>query len=299
MKFYRFFLLGFLLLGISFFLTGCNFPLAKKKKAALKIFSNPQATVFLNGNHMGQTPFSDETLKPGEYKVKLIPSSQNKTLFNWQGIVRLNSGIMSIIKRDLAETEEQSSGYTLSLEPMTEKDKVKIVVISTPDSVVVNLDGEPKGFTPLVIDDVIVGDRLLTLSSNGFQEQKIQAKAIKGYKLIINAQLAKKSVAKNEKIEEKEASKSAELNEDLIKTEKASGSAKISKPYIKVKKTPTGWLNVRSEPSTAGKEETVLIKIYPGEKKRFIEANKSGWYKIEYGKGKQGWISSRYVELFK
>ena len=208
---------------------------------------------------------------------------------------------MTVVNRSLAESEDKSSGYVLSLEPMAEKKEAKISVISTPDGVVVNLDGEPKGFTPLVLENVPAGERLLTVSAPGFKEETIKAKAAKGYKLMINVQLAREI---EEEIEEKkeeieEATESAEPAEDLEEGEEATEGAEMEKPYVKIKDTPTGWLNVRSEPSTAGKEETVLTKINPGEVYKFIEANETGWYKIEYEKGKQGWISGKYATLYR
>ena len=61
---------------------------------------------------------------------------------------------------------------------------------------------------------------------------------------------------------------------------------------IKITDTPTGWLNVRSEPSTAS---SVLLKVYPGEVYPLLE-EKSGWYRINLGlPAEAGWISSQYA----
>jgi uncharacterized protein YgiM (DUF1202 family) len=73
----------------------------------------------------------------------------------------------------------------------------------------------------------------------------------------------------------------------------------MERPYVEIKDTPTGWLNMRSEPSTAGGDETIIKKINPGDKYPFIEANEAGWYKIEYEEGKEGWISGKYAELYR
>ena len=55
--------------------------------------------------------------------------------------------------------------------------------------------------------------------------------------------------------------------------------------------TPTGWLRVRSEPSTAGTE---VAKVDPGKEFPFLEED-GEWYKIEYASGQIGWISSEYA----
>lgn len=286
----------FVLLIFLLFLSGCKLPFTKTKQAALQVISSPAATVFLDDNHIGKTPYFSEELKPGEYTLKLVPESDVPFL-TWQGIVKLSPNILTVVSRNFAETEDKVSGYILNLEPITNKDEAKISVISTPDGVVVNLDGEPKGFTPLSIDNVPEGERVLTISSPGFREEVIKAKAVKGHKLMIDVQLAKEEVEEEgEEEEEKEATESAETDED---EDKKSETNDIERPYVKIKDTPTGWLNVRSEPSTAGKDETVLIKVYPDDVYKFIEANDSGWYKIEYKEDEQGWISGKHAELYK
>lgn len=287
----------FLLLAI--FLSSCSLPFLKKKKAALQIQSSPTTTVFLNDNHVGKTPYLDEDLKPGEYTVKLVPDSEGEGVEAWQGIINLYPGIMTVVSRNLAESEDKVSGYILTLEPITDKEKAKVSIVSTPDGVVVNLDGEPKGFTPLSLDEVTEGERTISISSPGFKEEIIKAQAVKGYKLMINVQLAREM--DEEKEEEKEATDSADLEEeeDLEVDKEASPGAEMARPYVKIKDTPTGFLKVRSEPSTAGGDETVITQVDPGEVFKFIEANDTGWYKIEYKKGKQGWISGKYAELFK
>ncbi len=316
MKAKRWIIVG-LLVSVVFLLSGCTLPFITKKQAALQVNADPKATVFLNDNHVGQTPYFDEKLKPGEYTLKLVPdSSGGNTASSWQGIVKLNVGIMTVVNRTLADSEDKASGYILTLEPTSEKDKARISVISTPDSVVVNLDGEPKGFTPLALDDVPEGERLLTISSPGFKDETIRAKAVKGYKLVINVQLAKTtdrvessptpeatasaSPSPSSKVSVKPSPKASTKPGSSPKPSvapEASSSATMAKPYVKIKDTPTGYLKVRSEPSTAGKDDTVLTKIYPGEVYKFIEANDSGWYKIEYQTGKQGWISAQYATL--
>lgn len=268
--------------------------------------SEPTSTVFLNDNHVGQTPYFNEELKPGDYTVKIVPDSASEALLTWQGIVKLYPGIMTVVSRNIASKEDQMSGYTLTLEPITDKDSTKVSIISTPDGVVVNIDGEPKGFTPLSLDDVVEGERQITLSSPGFKEESLKAKVVKGHKLLIDVQLAKESIIQEEP--DKEATESGkkadeEVDDDvadlLNEEDEASPGAEMAKPYVKIKDTPTGWLNVRSEPSTAGKDETVLGKIYPDEVFKFIEVNETGWYKIEYKKGKQGWISGTYATLYR
>lgn len=325
---------------LTFLLTGCSLPfIGSKKKAALQVMSEPKATVFLNGNHVGQTSYFDEELKPGEYTLKLIPEGQENK--QWQKDVQLTPGVLTVANYNFKETEEQSNGYLLSLEPISQKDKAQLSIISMPDGAVVSVDGEPKGFTPLSLDEVNEGEHVINISTPGYQETEIQAKTIAGYKLIANVQLgrsleeeatdsaetdeeatasAEKEDAENatedaedETIEESDTEEETTTDTEETETETETDTdtdtdteedAQVSdedmeRPYVEIKETSTGWLNLRSEPSTAEGDETVIKKIDPGDKYPFIEVNDTGWYKIEYEEGKEGWISGKYAELYR
>lgn len=66
------------------------------------------------------------------------------------------------------------------------------------------------------------------------------------------------------------------------------------KPYIEIQETPTGWLRVRELPDSSATE---LAKLDAGKKVPYLNESKSGWYKIEYATGKQGWVSGQYAIL--
>lgn len=300
--------IGFLLI-ISLLLAGCSIPFfGKKKQAALQVMTMPKATVFLDGEHVGTTPYFDETLKPGDYTLKLVP--EDAQVQAWENKIKLSPGIMTVVSRELTDSPDLSSGYILSLEPLADKKMVSLAVVTSPDGAVVSLDGEPKGFSPISIDDLTEGEHLLVVSSPGYAEKSMKPKLIAGHKLTATVQLAKlpdeedKSEEEEEdkdKDEDDEEAEEAPAKTSEKKTATSSASTvedEMERPYVKIKDTPTGWLNVRSEPSTSGKEETVITKVDPGEVFAFIEKNDTGWYKIELDDGEEGWIAASYAELF-
>lgn len=61
---------------------------------------------------------------------------------------------------------------------------------------------------------------------------------------------------------------------------------------LKVTATPTGYLNVRSQPSLSG---TLLTKVYPGETYIYTEI-KGEWYNIVLPDGSRGWVNAQYVQ---
>ena len=277
--------------------------LGQQGPGALQVNATPRATVFIDGTQAGMTPFFNDKVKAGEHTIKLVPESTTDSLVSWEGKINLLPGIITAINRTLGSSESASSGEIISLEKIGRKDKSSLAVVSIPDQAVVKVNGEPKGFTPLTIDDLAPADYQVTISSSGYEERSVSAHAVGGYKLIINVQLAQKI----EGIEQ--ATPSGELEEGTTPTPsgKVTPTPKITttpkveatppeKPYVKVKETPTGFLRVRVEPSTSATE---AAKINPGEMYPYLNEEKSGWLKIEYEKDKEGWVSGVYVDLVK
>lgn len=291
------FSIGSLLLA-AFVLSGCSL-LAGRKKAALSVSATPKATLFLDGDHLGQTPYYNEKLKPGEYVLKIVPeASGGQALTVWEGRVSLSPGILTVVKRELGLTPELSSGEILSFEPLADKNAVSMAVVTTPDGAVVNLDGEPKGFAPLSIDNLSEGEHILVVSSPGYQEKNIKAKTVKGHKLIASVQLAREPVAAgSDKTETDEATESAKASPKPKASPKAdSGDQEPARPYVQINSPEIGWVRVREKPTTA--EDNELTKVDHGEKFPLLDTTESGWYKIEYQTGKQGWISGKYAEKY-
>lgn len=313
----------FLIALFAIILSGCSsLPFLNKKQAALQVNASPTASVYLNGNHVGQTPYFDDKIKPGEYTVRVLV--ENDPAKDWSTQVTLSSQIVTVINRMFGATPEESSNYQLQLEPLSTKSSIELSVVTIPDNVIVKIDGQPEGFSPLSVKDITEGDHTLILTAPGYQEMTIQAQTKKGYKLTVSATLGKttESVPSEPTATESAqltASKSASLTPTgkITPTVKPTGkttptptgkisptvkptggttSGTMEKPYVVIKDTPTGWLRVRKTPSTSGEE---IAKVNPGEEYKFVEANDSGWYLIVLESGEEGWISGTYATLNK
>jgi hypothetical protein len=287
--------IGLSLLSLTVLLTGCTLP--GRKKSALSVSTTPQATIFLDGEHLGQTPYYNEKLKPGDYVLKIVPESTGQALNPWEGRVTLSPGILTVVNRELGLTQDDSSGEILSFEPSADKNATSISVVTTPDGAVVNLDGEPKGFAPISLDKITEGDHILLISSPGYKDKTIKAKTVKGNKLIVSVQLARAAVAPpvdTETQPEATAAASPKPSPTPKASPKTGSTTTPAKPYVTIDSPDTGWVRVRAEASTAGEE---LTKVDHGESFPLID-EKSGWYQIEYAAGKKGWISGKYAEKF-
>jgi hypothetical protein len=297
---------------------GCSVPFLAKEPSALKINSNVVASVYINGNHVGETPHYDEKLKPGDYTVRLLV--EDDPVKDWQTQVTLASKIVSVIHKDFGPSEVESANYLLQLEPLENKEAMELSILTIPDNVIVNVDGQPQGFSPVSLKDVKEGDHVILLSAPGYQEMTLNAQTKLGYKLIASITMGRQSQTRetlteatpSAEIASPPATSSPTLKAGVTptptptkttltptpkRTATASGSAEIARPYVTIKETGTGWLRVRE--TASGTSDNEIGRVNVGESFPYLESSNTGWYKIEYEAGKEGWITARYAELFK
>lgn len=256
--------------GLTFFLVGYF----KPKKAGILIETVPAALVYVDGVQVGRTPY-EATRPPSEVVIKLIPESLDKPLVPYEIKVTLGAGIKTVIKREFGESDETSAGEVVSFEKVG-AGETSLAVVSIPDSAQVSIDGQIKGFSPIKLTDINAGEHQIAVLAERFKERTLTVKAITGYKLTVVVKLALNPELPKEKPK----------NEQTKEPEK--------KYQVEILTTPNGFLRVRSEPTITADE---LVKVKSGEKFKFIEEDsKTGWFKIEYEAGKEGWVSNDYTK---
>ena len=291
-----------ILVAFSLFLAGCSL---KTPPAALQIKTEPMANVFIDGKLLGKTPYQASNLKGGELLIKLIPGADTSSLVSWEGKVKVNSGVLTLIEREFAANEAAASGHILTLEKNKDKKQASLSVVTDPDGALVKLDGESKGFSPLVIDSVSETDHEIVVSKEGYTDKTVNAKAIAGYKLIINVKLAQLGLADSITPTATPSSgptpkasatpSKSQTSPTPTKTSSVTPTTGAAVGYILVKENSVGFLRVRNAPS--GTEIAKIQPIDPQKKYSLLE-EKSGWYKITYEEGKEGWVSadSQYTQ---
>lgn len=277
---------------------------AKKGQAVLKVASTPTATIFLNTENIGTTPFENK-VDSGEYTIKLVPESTDQTSVSWEEKIKLEPNLLTYVNRDLGESDLKSAGEVLTLEKLS-GNEAQLAVLSVPDGATITLSGQEKGTTPQVIQDMPAGSYELQITASGFLSRSVKVKTTEGYKLNASFQLAVSGEAVSSPVPQPSAAATpAAVKPTTVPkaTPKSSPKAGASpgvvasppaKPYVEILETPTGFLRVRKEPSTSADE---VARVAPGEFYSLLDET-SGWYKIEYEEGNEGWISGQYAKKF-
>jgi uncharacterized protein YgiM (DUF1202 family) len=239
-------------------LSGCS-AIGTSKPAALQVTSIPEAAVFLDGKHLGKTPFYSDQLKSGTHTLKITATEAS---FATQ--VDLQESTLTVVNRQLADNFLAQSGEILSLV----SGKTSLMVISQPKNATLTVDGKLIGNTPLAVNDITVGEHKLQLSHDNFASREFMVKVVNNYQLQVNITLA-----------------------SILAKDLASPTPVPTTQKVKITQTPQGFLRVRQDASINTPE---IGRVNTGDQFEIIQES-PGWVKISFN-GKQGWVSADYTK---
>ncbi len=255
-----------LIFGLLF--SGC---LPQSQRAGIEIYSNTSAQVFINNKEAGITPYKNYSLKPGILNLKLVTPTEE-----WSRQLKLENNASTIVNHLFATTDHSSGGYIMYLEKIASGQKAGLLISGTPNLLSINLDGEIVGLSPWRNDNMEEGDKSLILSFPAHQSQNVYLKTKKGYRVIVESELAKEIYQPKE----------------TVTPSPPPGSLPSSPKTVRIKATETGWLRVRSGPSSQAAEVT---KVTSGQTYQLLTFEKD-WTLIKINDQLTGWVSSKYVD---
>jgi len=274
-------LIGILCIAfVAFVLIKLFFDMAAKKEGRLQVLSRPGAAVFLDNVMKGNTPYTN-TLKEGEYLLKVVPDGVATQAASWQKKISLFSGSLTYVDVQLESTDIASWADVYWLTQLGTFDKSSGLIVETePSGALVYIDNDEKGVSPLTLENVSQGSHELSVFMPGFSRRSKKINVSSGYQLHAYMKLA---------LDPSQKAQYTVFEPTPIPT-----IASIKEPSntVRILDTPTGWLRVRDEPTLAGSESA---RVNPGQRFELME-EQTGWYKIKVDGQKQGWISSEYAQ---
>lgn len=275
-------ILGFLsiiLIFIGFFLLFQVISgIMPKGKGALQVTSNVKAKILLNGKEIGNTPLckcdEGDRIDEGNYTIQIIPEDSSSNTYTAK--VKVGKNVLTALDRTFLPGS-YASAYTLYLEKIFSSEP-QLFVSSLPSGALVSIDGNDEGVTPLLEKQISSSEHEVELQKGGYGKKTIRVRVVPGYKLVVEAVLGTLPDA-DEKLPGSEP--------QITPTPTGEEKAKVT-----ILDTPTGFLRVRSAPSTNSSE---VGRVNPGDELVLIDET-NGWYQIELSNGDKGWISSDYAK---
>ncbi len=248
------------------------------KPGGIRIETTPEASVFINGSLVGETPYKG-SFKAGTILLRLVPKGSSENLIPFETSLTLAPGIETVVGRNFGMSEDSSSGYVISFEK-TGSRTAGLVAISQPDNAQVLIDGVSRGFSPYNVSAIAPAKHTITIKSPEYSDFSMTIQTLVGYRLTFYGKLGRGG------------------GQDSSPGDKSQGTVKI----VEILDTPTGYLRVRSEPGVGGEE---IAQVKPGESFPYLDTDvATGWIQIQYEATKSGlpsgivgWISGDYATV--
>lgn len=160
----------------------------KNGKAGISVeMVNSSASVYVDGQKVGETPYTSSSIKPGTRTVALKNDTrQYQTSLNFIPADNNTIHVVGLI-RDLGISDFFSSGQEFWFEKDNSGDTVKI--ISEPSGATVYIDKSEVGKTPFSSTNISAGNYTVTISFPNYEAQTSPIVVQKGYTLNGNVKL--------------------------------------------------------------------------------------------------------------
>lgn len=242
-------------------LSGCS-TIGTNRPAALQVTTKPEASVFLDGKHLGKTPFFSDQIKAGTHSLKITATDAS-----YVDEINLTENTLTVIKRDLATNFLAQSGEILSLEP----GKKGLFIISQPQDAQITIDGKYIANTPKLIEDLEDAGHKIQVSKADYVSREFAVKTTSSSQLIADVTLALKDA------------------KAIVPGATPTSSLQLSQ--VEITQTPQGFLRVRQDASVNSAE---IGRVKTGDKLEVVQEVTS-WIKVKF-EGKQGWVAAEYTK---
>lgn len=160
----------------------------KNGKAGINVETvNSQASVFIDGQKVGETPYTSSDIKPGTKTVAL--KTENRQYQTSLNFIPASDTVIHVVGlvRDLGVSDVFSSGREFWFEKDTSGNTLRI--ITEPSGASVFIDKSEVGKTPFSSTTITPGDYTITISYPNYESQTIPLSIQKGYTLNGNVRL--------------------------------------------------------------------------------------------------------------
>lgn len=148
-----------------------------------------KSEVFLDGKKVGETPYSSEQLRPGDYELEIRRISENDSFYEpITKTIHLELGTRTFVEAELGPSLEFSS-YKIVYYRKNISSKASLYILSSPAGGNVHIDSKEVGDTPLTQSEITEGRHTVAVSRKGYETEEITVIARSSYTLIVELHL--------------------------------------------------------------------------------------------------------------
>ncbi len=286
------------------FVSACSV-LSVHSKSGLQVMTDDiPAHIYFDGKLQDKTPYINKELQAGEYVLEIRPD--DPSLATYQTNITLRAGILTVVTWKPGNRPETSGGVIYEMEPLSNNKTAELSLTTIPDGAIVRVDGQAKGFAPLLQENISAGEHQYEVSLPSYETQKHTINVLEGYRMDVTLKLAKIDVtatasATTDVSNAQPASPTTNLsatNSGALNITNPVAAPVVPKPKVHILATSffvSGQqvLRVRSNPASNSSEvgQAPVGNEYP-----YLNQTTSGWYKISFN-NQVGWVNQQYAQL--
>lgn len=234
-------------------------------KALIRVESEPEATVYVNGDRIGSTPIEYE-VQPRTATIKIVPNAQSDTYLPYETSLSLTPHTKIVVRRKFNVVPKLSSTQIIGFRNNA-TNEAPMTIVTNPAEAHIFIDNMFVGTSPLKVVRPS-GAYSVQITKEGFTAQSFSLRNEEGFDVSAAIDLA-----------------SAPLE---ITPQAPTAQATILN-------TPTGYLRAHTSPAESSPEIARLNvgRQYP--LKSFNE--KKDWLEIALNASESGWIAARYATV--
>jgi hypothetical protein len=274
-----------ILIAVAVYFTN---PFAKEISGGLQVITGSvSASLFLDDQYLDKAPYINRQIKAGKYTLVINPDDKN--LAAKELAVNLNPGVLTVIYWTPGIDQITSSGLIYELEPIADKSRGELQILSEPDGAIIQFSNNEQQFAPYTFREIEEGHHLLTISLPGYESQEQTININAGYRLKISSSLASTS--------------SENIKQETTKIEGEPEETQAGEKQLTIRSTNffqegKEVLRVRATGSATANP----IGFVESSKTYTYLTEENGWYQLTFEDvldqtEKEGWVSAQYVNI--
>jgi len=153
-----------------------------------------KASVYLDSQKVGETPYSSEQLTPGDHSLRIERIASTDEFYpSIQKQIHLESNTRTFVEAEIGP-DDQFTSLKLVYYQKSSGGGTSVYVDTTPSGATVTIDDVRYGTSPATSDKLPAGRHTLKVVTAGYEDEETVVIAREGYTLIADIQLMAKPI---------------------------------------------------------------------------------------------------------